>query len=80
MIRPGAHLFQNLSLMLQYVKCVGLTPIFFLRALAMRLEISPPAVGYWSPFPRKGVRVIEAWHLGLLWLVLAGRSIKADQE
>jgi len=49
--------------------------------LAMRLGISPPAVwysvervenmarkkGYWSPFPHKGVRVVDAWHLGLLW-------------
>jgi hypothetical protein len=51
-----------------------------LRALAMLLKIIPPAVGYWSPFLHKGVRVVEAWHLGLLWLVLAGRSIKADQE
>ncbi|MCG2776236.1 MAG: hypothetical protein L6406_11200 [Desulfobacterales bacterium] len=51
-----------------------------LLELAMLLEIIPPSVGYWSPFPHKGVRVIEAWHLGLLWLVLAGRSIKADQE
>jgi len=33
----------------------------------MQLEVSSPAVGYWSPFPHKGVRVVEAWHLGLLW-------------
>ena len=38
-----------------------------LRELAMLLKIIPPAVGYWSPFPHKGVRVVEAWHLGLLW-------------
>lgn len=52
-----------------------------LRELAMLLKISPPAVrysvervenmarkkGYWSPFPHKGVRVVDAWHLGLLW-------------
>ena len=35
--------------------------------LAMRLKISPPAVGYWYPFPHKEVRVVDAWHLGFLW-------------
>ena len=35
--------------------------------LAMRLKISPPAVGHWSPFPHKGGRVVDAWYLGLFW-------------
>ena len=37
------------------------------RRTGYAVEDNPFDVGYWSPLPHKGVRVVDAWYLRLFW-------------